>query len=162
MPALNFTSRNGRFGLRMREGEVGRVLAHCRETAPRETGGILIGFYDSDLRVAEVVRATPAPDDSRRGRTWFVRGVRGLQSLVDRFWRQNRHYYLGEWHFHPYGAPEPSQDDKDQLNKIANDESYHCPEPVLLIVGGDPAGSWTARAFVFRRGETHLELFAVQ
>lgn len=160
MPVLDFRSRDGRFALRVGEEEVGRVLAHCLAAAPRETGGILIGFYDSDHRVAEVVRATPAPADSRRGRTWFVRGVRGLQSLVNRVWRQNRHYYLGEWHFHPYGSPAPSQDDKDQLNKIANEASYHCPEPVLLIIGGDPAGVWTARAFVFRRGEAHVELHA--
>lgn len=68
------------------------MLAHCLATAPRETGGILVGFYDSDLRVAEVVRATPAPADSRHGRTWFVRGVRGLQSLINRVWKQNRQY----------------------------------------------------------------------
>ena len=160
MPDLEFKSQDNRFGLHLSEEQVEQILTHCRATSPRETGGILVGFYDSDLRIAEVIQATGAPPDSQHGRTWFVRGVRGLQSLINRIWKQKRHYYIGEWHFHPFGSPAPSQEDKDQLNKIASEKSYHCPEPVLLIIGGDPDNSWSARAFVFRRGDIHLELIA--
>lgn len=158
MPVLDLRSQDNHFGLYVGEEQVEQMLAYCQASAPRETGGILVGFYDSDLRVAEVVQATSAPADSRHGRTWFIRGVRGLQSLINRVWKQNQ-YYIGEWHFHPFASPAPSQDDEDQLNKIANEESYHCPEPVLLIIGGDPAGDWSARAFVFRRKDFHFELW---
>ena len=96
--------------------------------------------------------------DSRSGRTWFVRGIRGLQKTIDRLWTRQHEYYLGEWHFHPGGAPDPSQTDIEQVQEIAYSEQYHCPEPVLLIIGGEPSGKWSARSFVFPRHRAYTEL----
>jgi hypothetical protein len=47
------------------------------------------------------------------------------------------------------------------MAEIAETESCRCPEPILLILGGDPDGVWDIRAFVFRRGHAHVELFPV-
>jgi hypothetical protein len=65
---------------------------------------------------------------------------------------------LGEWHFHPYATPSASADDERQMLTIADDPRYHCPEPILLIMGGDPSGAWTMAAYVFTRSGGRLRL----
>lgn len=126
------------------------VLNSCRDFAPAETGGILVGYYNGVLDCAVVTDASERPSDSESGRTWLVRGTAGLQGWLDRLWsRSKRRYYLGEWHFHPGGAPEPSPMDIKQMGKIARSPSYRCPEPVLLLVGGAAEERSDVRVYVF-------------
>lgn len=161
MKSLEFWSGDSRFGLKLSEQSVAELLRLCESASPRETGGILLGHYSTAHDCALVTAVTDAPADSKSGRTWFIRGVRGLQRKLDALWRRQRDYYLGEWHFHPGGAPCPSQTDSDQMQEIAEAEQYHCPEPVLLIIGGSPPLEWSARTFVFRREEKRSEMFVV-
>jgi len=35
------------------------------------------------------------------------------------------------------------------MKKIASDASYHCPEPVLFIIGGDSSNGWLYQAVVY-------------
>lgn len=159
MTDVQFWSDDNRFGVKIEEASIGEILRYCQESGPRETGGILLGRYSASHDCALVDKVTGAPDDSQMGRTWFVRGVRGLQAKLDLLWRRNEGYYLGEWHFHPFGSPIPSSVDTRQLQKIARSRLYRCPEPMLMILGGDPANSWTMRAFLFRRrSKTRVEL----
>src|SRR5437868_6453545 len=44
---------------------------------PSETGGILLGYYDFNVKAVVVVDALPAPQDSRSSRTTFQRGIDG-------------------------------------------------------------------------------------
>ena len=83
--------------------------------------------------------------------------MRGLQRSVNKLWK-SRSFYLGEWHFHPFAAPDPSGSDISQMCEIARAESCKCPEPVLVILGGDPAGEWQIRAFAFPQA-VHIELW---
>lgn len=113
------------------------LLHHCRRAGVKETGGILIGHY-TDLRDRAVVtEATGPPLDSIARRFSFVRGLVGLQARVNRAWRRND-YYLGEWHFHPFASPKPSGLDLAQTITFAKDPQYRCPEPILVVVGGNP------------------------
>lgn len=134
----------------------------CRDAGTTETGGILIGRYSDDLAVAIVYQATPPPADSRRGRSWFVRGVSGLRDMLGKKWRaKERSYYLGEWHFHPVAHVEPSPDDFHQMLEISHAKEYDCKEPLLLILGaGQRQGQRTFRAFVCPADGTPLELKA--
>ena len=47
----------------------------------------------------------------------------------------------------------PSGTDIGQMHEIATSSPYACPEPTMLIIGGDPCGNWNARAFVFPKAE---------
>jgi integrative and conjugative element protein (TIGR02256 family) len=129
-----------------------------------ETGGILVGRYSADLLLAIICEATPPPKDSRRGRTWFVRGIDGLRDLLDIRWKaKERTFYIGEWHFHPAVHVEPSDDDFEQMLKISHAREYECKEPLLLIVG-----AWmrqeqrTFRAFVCPADDVPREFLPVQ
>lgn len=73
---------------------------------------------------------------------------------VEQSWCQRLQagFYVGEWHFHPNAAPTPSDTDHRSMRGIATSTRYNCPEPVLVIVGGNPRREWTASAQVFPRG----------
>jgi hypothetical protein len=73
-------------------------------------------------------------------------------------WVRQRRFYLGEWHFHPFNDPAPSSTDIDQLKKFSETPSLRCPEPIMLIVGGNPYGKWSARAFIALKGAEVIEM----
>lgn len=159
-----FWSEDGTFGLRIESQILQNILDECEQSASNETGGILVGHYSDNLSCAVITQQSGKPDDSWSGRSWFSRGTAGLQKWLDRLWNANeRRYYLGEWHYHPGGAPEPSATDRNQMTQIARDTSYKCPEPVLLIVGGTATDPSYLRAFVFMESHNSpLELFSCQ
>ncbi len=148
---VQFWSPDNRFGVKIGSESVRRILHYCNQSTPNETGGILLGRYSPAHDCALVQRVTGPPADSQMGKSWFVRGVRGLQAKLDALWHRRGGFYLGEWHFHPFGQPIPSSVDVKQLHEIAESRFYQCPEPLLIILGGDPLNSWTMRSFLFRR-----------
>lgn len=158
MCSLEFWSKDSSFGFRLDREHLTRILSYCQESEHTETGGIIVGCYTEARDCAVVTEVTGPPDDSRSGPTWFMRGIRGLQSYLNKLWRTKRHYYLGEWHFHPDARPTPSPVDKQQMRKIANSISSQSPEPILLIIGGDPAAQYRVAVYVFPRGKRRLEL----
>lgn len=91
-------------------------MRHLRKAAaPNETGGVLIGTFDLVRNVVHVLAALPAPPDSRQAPTYFVRGAKDLQPLVERLAAATagRLQYVGEWHSHPdHAAARPSADDE--------------------------------------------------
>ncbi len=133
---------------------------HCRDAGSVETGGILVGRYSEDLALAIVCEATPPPTDSKRGRSWFMRGVSGLSEMLSKRWQAGeRTFYVGEWHFHPANQVEPSRDDFTQMHKISRAREYDCREPLLLILGaGTHEGNRVFRAFVCPADGDRLEL----
>lgn len=135
-----------------------QVLARCSSAGSCETGGILVGKYSRDQRVAEVTAISDSPEDSIDDQTVFVRGIRGLCQWLQNLWRSNSHYYLGEWHLHPGLNSQPSTLDQSTMTDIARAEAYECPEPILLIVGGNGTQGWFFCAQVTTRDGTIVEL----
>jgi hypothetical protein len=125
------------------------LVARCARAGRNETGGILVGFYSADGECATVTAIGSAPEDSDSGGTWFRRGVRGIAEWLSALWKEARPtYYLGEWHFHPFASATASGEDVEQLRTIARDRRYRCPEPILIIVGGNPKARWQIAAYV--------------
>ena len=158
---LHFRSQEGRFGLLLPAVVLARILRACHRADKVETGGILVGYYTAELDRAIVTTASLAPRDSRAGPTWFERGVCGLQGWLQRAWRAKGQFYLGEWHYHPHASATPSSIDVRQMAEFALSPELRCPEPVLLIIGGDPPAAWCARSFVFPGGAQPIELLPV-
>lgn len=156
---LAFASVDGRYRLTVPENCTEAMLAHARASVPKETGGIIVGQYTEALDHAVLTDALGPPADSRGWATGFIRGVQGLARALRNLWSSSvTTYYLGEWHFHPFSAAQPSEDDADQMFSIAHNDRYRCPEPILLILGGDPAGVWEVSAHVYTRAGEHLIL----
>jgi integrative and conjugative element protein (TIGR02256 family) len=139
-----FRSDDGEFEvlLQRRPHMVARLA--CVFAGANETGGVLIGEYDSN-RVAAVYTITRASSSSNAGPSWFHRPVDETQEWLDWAWASpRRRYYLGEWHLHPVGPPSPSYRDLEQMAEIAVDARYHCPEPILIIEAR--RGPWPRRS----------------
>lgn len=132
-----FVTSDRRIGVVIDDDTQRRLLEHCIRTGRKETGGILIGRYSDLHDQAIVTDVTGPPQDSIRRRFSFVRGLIGVQRRLDRAWR-HRNFYLGEWHFHPFMAADPSDRDRTQIIDFSKDPTYACPEPILIVVGGDP------------------------
>lgn len=147
------------YGLRIPSRLVDRILALCERSPDLETGGILVGYYTRKRDCAVVTAASAAPSDSQSGRCSFYRGVEDLQGWLTTLWRRaRRRYYLGEWHYHPSGRPYPSGVDTAQFRANAEDKSYNCPEPIMVIVGAHPNNHWEVCSFVYVTGRGMLAM----
>ncbi|MCA1718128.1 MAG: Mov34/MPN/PAD-1 family protein [Actinobacteria bacterium] len=162
MADVEFWSEDRAFGLQIPTERLSRVLELSRTAAPEETGGVLAGYYTDAHNCAVVTEASDAPPDSRSGRTFFVRGTTELQRWLNKLWRRERRFYLGDWHSHLGNEPSPSPTDLTQLKEIANDELCKCPEPVLLLVGGRAANARDVRAYVFPKNKGLIELYSAE
>ncbi|RJR45413.1 MAG: hypothetical protein C4567_03335 [Deltaproteobacteria bacterium] len=149
---------NGEYALIVKYEAWSTIENECKNAYDHETGGILIGFYTEDMSTAVVTEASGPPSDSRRGRSWFWRGVADLKNLLARRWAlKQRTYYIGEWHYHPIFHIELSGDDLDQMHSISQDSNYHCREPIMIIVGRECGVGRPVRALVFPRDEAQIE-----
>jgi integrative and conjugative element protein (TIGR02256 family) len=105
---------------------------------PRETGGVLIGTFDQENRIAYLVDIIPSPPDSTEWPTLYIRGTHGLEVAVNgvRERAGNQLQYVGEWHSHPDGyGTEPSRDDKQVFRWLTEFTARDSHPPVMVIVG---------------------------
>ncbi len=100
-----------------------------------ETGGIITGYYSTNLLEVNITNFYDPPKDSKFGVASFVRGLYGLEKLLQDEWKDGK-YYLGDWHLHPYNNPVASCQDRKQLTLNSEDKDLHCPEPIMVIIGG--------------------------
>jgi len=150
----SFRSRDGRYRVVTAGSVIAGMFTLSARGYPNETGGVVTGYYTSDLRSAEITSAEPPPRDSMAGPGWFERGTSGLKPLFRRLWRPasgKRKYYLGEWHSHPGGGLRPSRTDDAQMLAIASGP-YHCPEPLLIVIGGRSQSGWGVSVWVYPNG----------
>jgi integrative and conjugative element protein (TIGR02256 family) len=125
------------------------MLCFCRTAGRQETGGVLVGHYAANGRIAELTGLCGPPPDSVSGPTVFKRGTAGLRNWLQQLWSQpERRYYLGEWHFHPNGLPQPSCQDVMEMASISKQTSYQCINPLLIIIGGKPPKNWNVGVYV--------------
>ncbi len=150
-------SSDGRFRVRVGSRHLATLLTMCRESESLETGGLLVGRYSEGHDTAVVTRVWGPPKDSIRRQASFWRGTRGLQRKLDSLWR-TQEYYLGEWHYHPSGAAQPSKTDIRQMVRIAESPEYNCLEPVLIVVGGTRPTELEVVAHVFPRHHSPIRL----
>lgn len=104
--------------------------AQARTAAPKELGGILIGWWE-DNHIAVVHALIPVPDE-HAGHTHYERRWSSAQQILDDYLRRSndaRIGYIGEWHSHPGPYP-PSWTDRSELKSISRQSG----RPVALIV----------------------------
>lgn len=147
---------DGVYGVKLPNQELQHIHDLCGNSYPYETGGILIGKYSDDLKWAEITTITGAPAESKRTRCSFIRSTQGIIVKLKSEWKKQQ-YYLGEWHYHPNASPRPSGLDLRTMFKLSENEELHCPEPVLLIIGGSPSG-WFQYIGVYTKGK-EIELY---
>jgi len=146
---IEFREQKSGLGLSVASIHLTVMVDYMIKSGVNETGGILVGYYTEDLKYAVICMVTGPPTDSKFGPYWFQRGNRGLKKILETASQENQ-YYLGEWHYHPKGIANPSDQDLIQMSKIANKRDYYCPEPIMIIIAGTPL-EYTFSAFITNR-----------
>lgn len=145
-PSPAVVEKRGDWTIRTDERLLEKARAIRSEKLPNETGGVLIGAFDTQHRIVYVVDALPAPPDSREQPTGFIRGFHGLTKSVERIEKitAGQLTYVGEWHSHPRGHGATPSDDYDRKlfewlrAKMAADGL----PPLMLIVGDRARHGW--------------------
>jgi len=135
--SLLFCSSDGYLCAHLMDEAIKEIKEDIARFHPLETGGILMGFYDSNFRQATIELTVSAPADSVHGYTSFDRGTQGIAEKIAEANQKNPLlHYVGEWHSHPNGNPSPSSTDAWQMQKFALGRHHGAQTPLLLIVGG--------------------------
>lgn len=161
MRNIELRSDDRLFSVRLSTEVLSTIANLCSGSLNQETGGILVGRYTEDCRCAEITAVSDLPDDSDCGRAWLHRGIRGLGSWLQKHWKRRREYYLGEWHYHPFGSVTPSQTDQVAMRRVACSRTSSCPEPILVIIGANGQGQMVMSATVFTQLGASIQLRAM-
>lgn len=114
---------------------------------PKETGGILLGYFDLVLGQIHIVDAAPAPPDSIEESSGFTRGIVGVEEMIIDVKKRTGGIvsYVGEWHSHPPRvAANASGEDIVLLTHLARELHADGLPAVMLIVGGNACEWYTA------------------
>lgn len=97
-----------------------------------ETGGILLGV-DTGERLELRHAGGPGPG-ARRGKRYFLRDLAHAQRLAEAVWALDGSQWIGEWHTHPSGTPQPSRLDMDSYRRHLRDPDLNLDRFVSMIV----------------------------
>jgi integrative and conjugative element protein (TIGR02256 family) len=155
-PSPAVVEKRGDWTIRTDERLLEKTRALRSEKLPNETGGVLIGSFNTQHRIVYVADALPAPVDSREQWTGFIRGFHGLTESVERIEKitASQLTYIGEWHSHPPGHGATPSDDYDRKlfewlrAKMAADGL----PPLMLIVGDRSRYGWYLEAMMPGKG----------
>jgi len=117
-------------------------IEQCRSAMlPRETGGVLIGSFDTQRRIVYIAEQVVSPKDSEERPTSYIRGCEGLEERTQEISKitQGGLEYIGEWHSHPDGYDaERSPTDWAAIYKLSE---LMFPEglPVVMLIVAENA-----------------------
>jgi len=137
--------------------QVLREISEQRQAhLPNETGGVLVGVFDTQHRWMYIVDHIPSPADSQESPIAYIRGVEGVPEELIRIGEctGRQVVYLGEWHSHPNGySTRPSEDDM-RLFAILQRESQAGGLPAVMAIAGEhETTSWYVADIAAGRGE---------
>jgi integrative and conjugative element protein (TIGR02256 family) len=118
---------------------LGWMRRSARLRGPRvETGGILFGEVNELLKTVWISEVTGPPPDSRASASSFVCGTQGvLEMNIEKKSRSRGSIqFIGMWHTHPGGRPDPSETDRQAMKDLLTDVSFQGRNFLMLIVGG--------------------------
>lgn len=121
---------------------LGRLVQLRQEKLPNETGGILLGSFDTQARFCSIIDVVPSPPDSTEWPTSYIRGFSGLRERVQEVeaFSLGQIGYVGEWHSHPEGySTNPSNDDRTAYTWLIGHMHAEALPAIMLIVGDDGA-----------------------
>jgi integrative and conjugative element protein (TIGR02256 family) len=115
-----------------------QLITRRKARLPNETGGILLGHFDTHNRICSIIDMIPSPPDSVEWPTSYIRGSNGLLQKVEAVEAQTLGQigYVGEWHSHPDRASVmPSEEDLKAYSWLIAHMNLETLPAIMLIVG---------------------------
>lgn len=133
-------------------GGIGVMYLDGLQHLPNETGGILMGRWNSPREASVQAVIGPGPNAKHEQRRftpdheWQKREVARLYERFDRTLE-----YLGDWHTHPNGRPTPSRRDLQTARLIRDHPRARVSKPLMLICGVGTQGSLRPVLYVLQK-----------
>lgn len=129
-----------------------------RHSFTKESGGIIIGYYDSLIKKIRITDITFPQIRDQQGRFRFVRFSEGHQKMMDELWKASgyKKSYLGEWHSHNQKDPIPSWVDINNWKKITKRNNNY-ETSIFIIVGTENIGVWCSNIQIEKVSSFRLE-----
>ena len=125
------------------EGFLQDVITYRHDALPNETGGIIFGIVDQKEKIITLVKACPAPENSKSTPSSFSRGAYDSGKILEDCHKRTAGIvaYVGEWHSHPpnCGAM-PSCHDIKQLNFLFHSLQVEGMPALMMIVSDNSVG----------------------
>jgi proteasome lid subunit RPN8/RPN11 len=126
--------------------QVLREISEQRQARlPNETGGVLVGVFDTQHRRVYIVDHIPSPADSEESPIAYTRGVGGVSEELARIGEctGRQVVYVGEWHSHPDGySTQPSEDDENLFTTLQRESQTGGLPAVMAIAGEHENTGW--------------------
>jgi len=121
-----------------------RMAAMREDRLPNETGGVLLGGWDTLHNRLYVVDVLGSPADSHEWPTGYLRGVSGLKESVEEVSRitDGQLGYVGEWHSHPVGATSNASDDDAKVFAWLTEQRSRDGYPPVMAIFGERTSNW--------------------
>jgi len=153
---------DGRHGYQIRidpsalTGIAGWIRRSDRVNGQRfETGGVLFGEVDEELKIIWVDEVSGPPSDSLASPAGFICGIAGVSALNEEKQRRTRGSvaFVGMWHTHPVSLPLPSDTDQNAMDALLTDGTFLGRQFLMLIIGQTAGRFPIAAAHVYERSE---------
>lgn len=137
------------------------IIALRQARLPNETGGVLVGVFDTQYRRVYIVDLIPSPADSQESPTGYIRGVEGVPEELQRIGEctGRQVVYVGEWHSHPDRYPvRPSEDDEELFAYLRYERQTDGLPAVMMIAGEQGTTGWYVGDIAAGPGEYQLSV----
>lgn len=111
-----------------------------RSADGNETGGILLGFEDSDEDKYWVTQAGGPGPKAVRSPVRFVRDLEHSKALAAAAYEIDGSLWIGDWHTHPGGPPTLSSKDLNSYRTVLANSDMDTFLAILLLPGTE---GWT-------------------
>jgi integrative and conjugative element protein (TIGR02256 family) len=117
---------------------INKMSEFRKRSLPNETGGVLLGNFDTENEICYIIDFIPSLPDSEELPVSFLRGCEGLSDKIKdieiRTLGQVR--YIGEWHSHPNNySTSPSDADLATFAWLHNIMGKDCLPAIMIIIG---------------------------
>jgi len=132
----------------MRESAYNSLLIESIIKMPRETGGVLIGYWGNNQEAVVTAVIGPGPKAVHKKRSFKPDHVYHVEQISQHYYASGRtETYLGDWHTHPKAGAYLSDRDLKTLHAIGNYEQARLNKPLMMILGTNPfeLKVWAAR-----------------
>jgi integrative and conjugative element protein (TIGR02256 family) len=131
--------------------------------SPKETGGVLLGYWDAGGETALVTEWIGPGPDAQHTETSFVPDYDYQEDQIALLYAASgrRLSYLGDWHTHPTGSSDLSNTDRACLRRIARSREARASRPLMIVLSADPR--WSIAAWQCeRRGWGILASYSIR
>ena len=132
-----------------------KMKTYSMKFLPNETGGTLIGYLHNKNKAAIITDILTVKKGGKSSKTSFYRPPDLVDKQLNKICTKTKGkiYYLGEWHSHPFSAPEPSRLDLTSVKELGDSKKVSMDTPILMIIGNNYKSENDINCYMYFEGK---------